>query len=168
MDDVIATLASKIEAARGCAVILSTDKVFLQLLSDSIRVRDHFARHYLDQHATFATSFRGRERLMADLLALAGDPTNNIPGVPSVGRKISKRAAPSRLFLPGECAAGSCATDQRPGGEGHPRARQRRPVVPSAHAPEERHRSGPEPQVFPVSQDLGAPRADCRSRKPRP
>jgi len=89
-DDVIATLASKIEAARGCAVILSTDKVFLQLLSDSIRVRDHFARHYLD-HAYVRDKFQVESAQMADLLALAGDPTNNIPGVPSVGRKTAAR-----------------------------------------------------------------------------
>jgi len=89
-DDVIATLASKIEAARGCAVILSTDKVFLQLLSDSIRVRDHFARHYLDQ-AYVRDKFQVESAQMADLLALAGDPTNNIPGVPSVGRKTAAR-----------------------------------------------------------------------------
>lgn len=89
-DDIIATLASKTEAGKACATILSTDKIFLQLLSDSIRVRDHFAKRYLDQ-AFVTEKFHVESAQLADLLALAGDPTNRIPGVPSVGRKTAAR-----------------------------------------------------------------------------
>lgn len=89
-DDIIATLAAKIEAGKLHATILSTDKIFLQLLSDRIRVRDHFAKKYLD-HAYVVEKFQVRSTQLADLLALAGDPTNSIPGVPSVGRKTAAR-----------------------------------------------------------------------------
>lgn len=89
-DDIIATLATKIEAGKLRSTILSTDKIFLQLLSDRIRVRDHFAKKDLDQAYVFE-KFQVHSNQLADLLALAGDPTNSIPGIPSVGRKTAAR-----------------------------------------------------------------------------
>lgn len=89
-DDIIATLAVKTAARKGTATILSTDKTFLQLLSGSIRVRDHFTRSYLDQ-AYVLDKFQVSSTQLPDLLALAGDPTNSIPGIPSVGRKTAAR-----------------------------------------------------------------------------
>ncbi|HPW68237.1 MAG TPA: 5'-3' exonuclease H3TH domain-containing protein [Deltaproteobacteria bacterium] len=89
-DDIIATLATKIEAGKLHARILSTDKIFLQLLSDRIRVRDHFAKKDLNQAYVFE-KFQVHSTQLADLLALAGDPTNSIPGVPSVGKKTAAR-----------------------------------------------------------------------------
>ncbi|HPD21049.1 MAG: 5'-3' exonuclease H3TH domain-containing protein [Desulfomonilia bacterium] len=89
-DDIIATLAVKIEAGKLRTTILSTDKIFLQLLSDRIRVRDHFGKRELDQAYVFE-KFQVHSTQLADLFALAGDPTNSIPGIPSVGRKTAAR-----------------------------------------------------------------------------
>ena len=89
-DDIVATLAAKIEAGNLPATILSTDKIFLQLLSDRIRVRDHFGKKDLD-HAYVVEKFQVRSDQLVDLLALAGDPTNSVPGVPSVGRKTAAK-----------------------------------------------------------------------------
>jgi protein Xni len=89
-DDVIATLASKTESRGGNVVILSTDKIFLQLLSGRVRVRDHFGKRELDE-AYVLQKFGVRPYQMVDLLALAGDPTNTIPGVPGVGAKTAAR-----------------------------------------------------------------------------
>ena len=89
-DDVVATLASKVARIGGSAVILSTDKAFLQLLSRHIRVRDHFGRRELD-HAYVVERFGVPPELLVDLLALAGDSTSNIPGIPGIGQKTAAR-----------------------------------------------------------------------------
>ncbi len=89
-DDVIATLACKVESRKGRVVILSTDKTFLQLLSGCVSVRDHFNKRYLDE-AYVLDKFHIHPYQLADLLALAGDPTNNIPGIPGVGLKTAAR-----------------------------------------------------------------------------
>lgn len=89
-DDVIATLACKVESRGGGSVILSTDKIFLQLLSANVRVRDHFGKRDLDEGHVLSR-FGVRPYQLADLLALAGDPTNTIPGVPGVGMKTAAK-----------------------------------------------------------------------------
>jgi protein Xni len=89
-DDVIATLACKVESHGGRVVILSTDKIFLQLLSGLVRVRDHFGKRDLDE-GYVTEKFGIRPYQLVDLLALAGDPTNTIPGVPGVGMKSASK-----------------------------------------------------------------------------
>lgn len=89
-DDVIATLASKVAAREGHALILSTDKVFMQLIDEFITLHDHFNDRDLDSEYVMKR-FGVRAEQFADLLALAGDKTNNIPGVPSVGPKRASR-----------------------------------------------------------------------------
>jgi protein Xni len=89
-DDIVATLACKVESRGGRVVILSTDKIFLQLLSGLVRVRDHFGKRDLDE-GYVVDKFGIRPYQVADLLALAGDPTNTIPGVPGVGMKTAAR-----------------------------------------------------------------------------
>ena len=89
-DDVVATLAVKLADAGGAAVILSTDKIFLQLLSAAIAVRDHFARRDFDGEFVLERFGVEPERLL-DLLALAGDSTSGIPGVPGVGPKTAAK-----------------------------------------------------------------------------
>jgi protein Xni len=89
-DDVIATLANKVADAGLSACILSTDKGFCQLIGKNVIVRDHFKRRNLD--ALYVTDKYGVEpHLIADSLALAGDTTNNIPGVPGVGLKTAAK-----------------------------------------------------------------------------
>lgn len=89
-DDVIGTLAMKIAGAGGQAVILSTDKVFLQLLSDRIFVRDHFKPSYLDR-AYVVERFGVEPEQFVDFLALTGDSTNSIRGVPGIGPKTAAK-----------------------------------------------------------------------------
>ena len=89
-DDVIATLAEKVVLREGSVIILSTDKMFLQLLSDHIEVRDHFKKKDMD-HVYVMEKFGVRPEQFVDFLALSGDSTNNIPGVPSVGSKTASR-----------------------------------------------------------------------------
>ncbi len=89
-DDIVATLACRVQSRQGSVVILSTDKIFLQLLSGNISVRDHFSRRFLDETHVM-DKFHVLPHQLVDLLALAGDPTNNIPGIPGVGMKTAAR-----------------------------------------------------------------------------
>ena len=89
-DDVIATLAVKAAARKGFVIILSTDKIFIQLLSDDIVVRDHFQKHTLDR-SYVTNKFGVPPDRFVDFLALTGDSTNNITGIPSVGSKTAAR-----------------------------------------------------------------------------
>jgi 5'-3' exonuclease len=89
-DDVVGTLAVKVAEAGGRAVILSTDKIFLQLLSDRIVVRDHFKQQDLDR-VYVVERFGVPPEQLIDLLALAGDSTNGIPGVPGIGVKTAAK-----------------------------------------------------------------------------
>lgn len=87
-DDVVATIAVKAAAAGASVVVLSTDKVFGELLPAGVRVRDHFQGRETDA-ATVMEKFGVRPDQLADLLALAGDRGNNIPGVPGIGQKTA-------------------------------------------------------------------------------
>jgi protein Xni len=89
-DDIIATLAVKVAFRKGNVIILSTDKMFLQLLSAQITVRDHFNKRDMG-HAYVMEKFGVKPEQFVDFMALSGDSTNNIPGVPSVGHKTASR-----------------------------------------------------------------------------
>jgi len=89
-DDVIATLTGKVVAHDVTVVILSTDRLFLQLVSDLVVVRDHFQR--VDMNRTYVMEkLHTRPDQVVDLFALAGYATNNIPGVPTVGIKTAAK-----------------------------------------------------------------------------
>ena len=89
-DDIIATLAHKTAQKNGHAIILSTDKSFLQLLSENISVRDHFNKKNLDRKYV-EDKFSVESEQLIDLFALAGDSTNHIPGIPKVGLKTAAK-----------------------------------------------------------------------------
>jgi DNA polymerase-1 len=88
-DDAIATLVEKwCKANPDRVIILSTDKDFLQLLSDQVCIYDHFKGIWRDQ-AYVLEKFGVKPSQMADLLALMGDAVDGIPGVDKVGRKTA-------------------------------------------------------------------------------
>ncbi len=89
-DDAIATLAEKWCAANSMdqVIILSTDKDFLQLLSDQVCIYDHFKDQWRD-HAYVLEKFGVKPSQIGDLLALMGDAADNIPGVNKVGLKTA-------------------------------------------------------------------------------
>jgi len=89
-DDVIAVMADKIAAKQGNAVILSTDKTFMQLLTDRIIVRDHFQQSDLDRDYVMK-KFGVWPEQFVDFMALCGDSTNNIRGVPGIGPKTAAK-----------------------------------------------------------------------------
>lgn len=89
-DDVLATVASKIAARGGVAVVLSTDKSMCQLLCDRIRVRDHFNLKFLDNAYVFE-KFGVTPNMLPTWFALVGDRSLHVPGVKSVGPRTATR-----------------------------------------------------------------------------
>ncbi len=83
-DDLIATLATKVALRGQFVTIVSTDKIFLTLLSPNIRVYDYFNRRYLDEQYVI-DKFNVKPCQLIDFWTLTGDSTNKIPGVPSIG-----------------------------------------------------------------------------------
>lgn len=88
-DDAIATLVEKwCQASADQVTILSTDKDFLQLLSDQVCIYDHFKGRWRDA-AYVQEKFGVKPTQMGDLLALMGDAVDGIPGVDKVGTKTA-------------------------------------------------------------------------------
>lgn len=87
-DDVIATMADRISKSGSQAVILSSDKGFLQLLDKQVRVFNHFDQRELD--AKFVSEkFEVEVNQLTSFWSLAGDSSNNIKGVPKIGKKTA-------------------------------------------------------------------------------
>lgn len=85
-DDIIATLACKAQTADISSTIISTDKGFYPLLSDRISVFDYFKKSWLTDQDIESRFNLPKEQLI-EYWALAGDKTNDIPGVTGVGAK---------------------------------------------------------------------------------
>jgi DNA polymerase-1 len=88
-DDVIGTLARQ-AAAQGVPVVISTgDKDMAQLVDDHITLVNTMTGTLLDT-AGVEEKFGVPPGLIIDLLALMGDKSDNIPGVPGVGEKTAR------------------------------------------------------------------------------
>ncbi len=89
-DDVIATLAVGTADAGGRAVILSSDRLYLQFLRNEIEIINHFDGTRASPDAVLER-YGVRVDQLTDFWALAGDHSNNIKGVPGVGAKTAAR-----------------------------------------------------------------------------
>jgi DNA polymerase-1 len=89
-DDVIGTLARQ-ETARGGKVLISTgDKDMAQLVDGKISLINTMTGKFLDPEGVRDKFGVPPERII-DYLALVGDSSDNIPGVPKVGPKTAAR-----------------------------------------------------------------------------
>lgn len=97
-DDIIATLATKAAKANVSAVIVSTDKGFLPLISEEIAIYDYFKKSTISLE-DIKSRFSVTQNKLEIFWALSGDKTNNIPGVTGVGVKTAQEllAKHSRL-----------------------------------------------------------------------
>jgi len=93
-DDVIGTLARNAEADGAEVVIVSPDKDFKQLLTERVRIYKP-ARGDQDFEIITDDDFREETGLdpaqFVDMLALWGDSSDNVPGVPNIGEKTSMK-----------------------------------------------------------------------------
>ncbi len=87
-DDVIATLAKQAEARDWDVTIVSTDKDLMQLISDRIWMLDTMRKKDYGADEVKEKWGVGPDRIQ-DLLALTGDSSDNIPGVPGIGPKTA-------------------------------------------------------------------------------
>lgn len=110
-DDVIATMALRIASRDGHVSILSTDASFCQLLTDRIRVHDHFSGAELDeQHIT--RRFGVRPDQLATYFALVGNKSLNVPGVRGIGARTATRLISEHGDLGSILAAAPDQTDR--------------------------------------------------------
>jgi len=87
-DDAIATLAKQAEAKGWDVTIVSTDKDLMQLVSEKVWMLDTMRRK--EYGIEEVKEKWGVEPVKVhDLLALAGDSADNIPGVPGIGPKTA-------------------------------------------------------------------------------
>ncbi len=90
-DDIIGTLASEVERDDNfIATIVSSDKDLLQLLSEQVDIKLLKQKDYIRYNPkTFYDDYKINPINMIDLKALAGDPSDNIPGVKGIGEKTA-------------------------------------------------------------------------------
>ena len=86
-DDVIGTLARRAAAEGFEVAIVSIDKDFFQMVHDGIRVYDpREDGTWFDENGVIE-KFGVRPSQVVDVLALVGDTSDNVAGVPGIGKK---------------------------------------------------------------------------------
>lgn len=87
-DDVIATMAEQHKQRGGKTVLLSADKDLLQLVDDQVTMLRPGTNEVVQYDPPAVLGKLGvRPEQIADWLALVGDASDNIPGVPGIGEK---------------------------------------------------------------------------------
>jgi DNA polymerase-1 len=86
-DDVIGTLARRGAAAGFDVAIVSIDKDFMQLVGDGIRIYDPREDGAWFDAEAVREKAGVRPSQVADWLALVGDTSDNVAGVPGIGKK---------------------------------------------------------------------------------
>ena len=89
-DDLIGTLTRRLREAENRVVVVSSDKDLAQLVDDGCELYD-FARETRYGPVQVAERFGVRPEQIPDLIGLAGDSVDNIPGVAGVGPKTASR-----------------------------------------------------------------------------
>jgi len=87
-DDLLATYAKKIVSAGAKVTVISSDKDLMQLVSEKIRLYDPMKNKVLGEKEVFE-KFGVKPNQVIDVQSLAGDSSDNIPGVPGIGIKTA-------------------------------------------------------------------------------
>ena len=87
-DDLLATYAKQIVDAGAKVTVISSDKDLMQLVSKKIRLYDPMKNKVLGENEVFE-KFGVKPNQVIDVQSLAGDPSDNIPGVPGIGVKTA-------------------------------------------------------------------------------
>lgn len=87
-DDVIATLAVKTSEKGGHVTIVSTDKGFMQIAGEHIRLYHHFDKRFLNEDDV-QQQLGLQPHQLIDFLSLVGDTTNHVPGIAGIGPKTA-------------------------------------------------------------------------------
>ena len=87
-DDLLATYAKEIVDAGAKVTVISSDKDLMQLVSEKIRLYDPMKNKVLGEKEVFE-KFGVKPKQVIDVQSLAGDSSDNIPGVPGIGVKTA-------------------------------------------------------------------------------
>lgn len=87
-DDLIATYCKAARAQGMEVVIISSDKDLMQLIGDGVSMYDGMKNKTIGRDQVIEKFGVGPERVR-DVLALIGDSSDNIPGVPGIGPKTA-------------------------------------------------------------------------------
>ncbi len=89
-DDIIATTAGKSASDFDRVIIFTADKDLFQLVKDNIYIYHPKKKIIMDSDET-GNTFGVKPEQIVDYLALTGDASDNIPGVPGIGDKSAKK-----------------------------------------------------------------------------
>lgn len=87
-DDIIGTIARDCEEKGMAAVVVTGDKDLMQIVSDNVTLLDTMKDKVSGPAEVVERFGVGPERVI-DILGLAGDSSDNIPGVPGIGEKTA-------------------------------------------------------------------------------
>ena len=87
-DDLIATYAKQIVKAGAKVTIISSDKDLMQLVSNNVRLYDPMKSKILGEKEVLE-KFGVKPNQVIDVQSLAGDSSDNVPGVPGIGIKTA-------------------------------------------------------------------------------
>ena len=87
-DDLIGTVATKAEKAGFSVVMVSGDKDFMQLVTENSHIWDPM-KDKITTIEKIRESFGLEPSQVTDVMGLAGDTSDNIPGVPGIGPKTA-------------------------------------------------------------------------------
>ena len=87
-DDLIATYAREFAAAGGRVTIVSSDKDLMQLVRDRVEMLDPIKQKPI-RAPEVVEKFGVPPEKVVEVQALAGDSTDNVPGVPGIGIKTA-------------------------------------------------------------------------------
>ncbi|MCF6195223.1 MAG: DNA polymerase I [Emcibacter sp.] len=87
-DDIIATYARRAEAAGFKVTIVSSDKDLMQLVGEQVSMFDSMKNRHIGPDEVFE-KFGVTPDKVIEIQALAGDSSDNVPGVPGIGVKTA-------------------------------------------------------------------------------
>jgi DNA polymerase I len=87
-DDIIGALAARYDAAGGRVVVVTGDKDLMQIVTERVTLLDTM-KGKASGIAEVIERFGVGPELVPDILGLAGDSSDNIPGVPGIGEKTA-------------------------------------------------------------------------------
>ncbi|MBI1911542.1 MAG: DNA polymerase I [Deltaproteobacteria bacterium] len=87
-DDVIATIVKRVEEHGSKVALITSDKDMYQLVDDRTVILDYLTEKEYGPNEV-EEKFGVQPALIRDLLGLAGDTSDNIPGVPGIGFKTA-------------------------------------------------------------------------------
>ena len=89
-DDLLASVARRVEEAGGECLVVTSDKDCRQLITDRVRLYNIRKDREMDAQE-LQKEWGIRPDQVVDFQALVGDPVDNVPGIPLIGPKLARQ-----------------------------------------------------------------------------